>query len=42
MMKNLKAAIATFLVSIKSFECIVICVLLAIDVVLKCYFIVPS
>ena len=33
MMKTLKAAIATVLLSIKSFECIVICVLLAIDVV---------
>ena len=39
MTKNFKAAITTFLVSIiQSFECIVICVLLAIDVV----FIVPS
>ena len=33
MMKNVKAAITTFLVSIKSFECTVNCVLLAIDVV---------
>lgn len=42
MTNNLRAAITTFLVSIESFECTVICVLLAIDVVSVTSSIVPS